>query len=353
MAGERTEKATPKRRSEARRKGQIARSTEVNSTVVLLSAVTALAVTASATASNLRALMTETMGRIAQPDVSSETIAGLIQHWASVLGELLLPVLVAAAAGGLIANIAQNRPSVTVAALKPDFRKLSPVAGLKRMVGLQSVAEFIKALGKVAIVAVAAVFVVWPEIPRLTRLGDLPPAAIADLAVSLLARLAFVVIAVLVPLAIADYLFQKRQYEKSLRMSKQEVKEEQRQQDIAPEVKGALRRRQMQMSRQRMLAQVPSADVIVTNPTHFAVAMRYGRDLAAPRVVAKGADLVARRIREIAEEYEITIVENKALARALYHEVEVDQEIPPAFFAAVAEVLAFVYRTSRRKLSWV
>jgi flagellar biosynthesis protein FlhB len=353
MAGERTEKATPKRRAEARRKGQIARSTEVNSTVVLLSAAAALAVTASSMASNLHALLTETMGRVAQPDVSADTIAGLMRHWASVLGAILLPVLAAAAVGGLIANVVQNRPGVSVAALKPDFRKLSPMAGFKRMFGLQSVAEFLKALGKVAIVAVAAMFVLWPEVGTMTRLGDMPPAAIGQFAVSLVARLAFVVIGVLVPLAAADWIWQRRQYEKSLRMSKQEVKEEQRQQDISPEVKGALRRRQMQMSRQRMLAQVPSADVIVTNPTHFAVALRYGRDLNAPRVVAKGADLLARRIREIATEHEIAIVENKALARALYNEVEVDQEIPPAFFAAVAEVLAFVYRTSRRRLSWV
>ncbi len=231
MAGERTERATPKRRGEARRKGQVARSTEVNSTVVLLSAATALALTATASASTLRLLVTETMGRVSQPDITSETIFGLIRHWASVLGELLMPVLAAAAAGALIANVVQNRPGINMSALKPDFHKISPVAGAKRMIGMQAVAELVKAILKVAIVATVAVMVLWPEVANMTRLGDLPESAIAGFALSLIARLSFAIIGVLVPLAVIDYIFQKRQYEKSLRMSKQEVKEEQRQQE--------------------------------------------------------------------------------------------------------------------------
>ena len=227
------------------------------------------------------------------------------------------------------------------------------MSGFKRLAGVHAWAELVKSLLKIAIVASVAVMVIWPEIDRLASLGDQSPAQILNLTGTLVMRLAFVTIGVLVPLAIADLIMQRRQHEKSMKMSKQDVKDESRQQDIAPEIKGAIRRRQMQMSRQRMLAQVPSADVIVTNPTHYAVALRYGRDVSAPRVVAKGADLIAKRIREIAVENDVAIVENPPLARSLYAQVAVDQEIPADFFAAVAEVLAFVYRTSRRKLSWV
>ena len=353
MSGERTEKATPKRRGEARKKGQVARSPEVNSTVVLLSAIGALAVTAPAMASAMRLLLADVMQRVSNPQITTTTVGGLLSHFATVAFGLIAPILGAAALGALIANLIQNKPALTPATIKPDFKKISPFAGMKRLAGVHAYTELVKSLLKIVIVGAVAVMVMWPELDRLTTLGDQSPAQILDLAGSLVLRLSFFILAVLVPLAVADLLLQRYQHEKSMKMSKQDVKDESRQQDIAPEIKSAIRRRQMQMSRQRMLAQVPSADVIITNPTHYAVALRYGRDVAAPKVVAKGADLIAKRIREIGIENDVTIVENPPLARALYAQVEVDQEIPPDFFSAVAEVLAFVYRTSRRKLSWV
>ncbi len=352
MSGEKTEKATPKRRGEARKKGQVARSPEVNSTLVLLATVSTLAVTAPTLASNIQGLLRETLGRAGRPDVSTTTAGGLILHFAEIAFLLIAPVIGAAALSGLAANVLQNKPSLTPSSLRPDFKKISPKSGLKRMGGVQSWVELVKSLLKVAIVAGVAVLVIWPEIGPLTTLGDQTPAQIGSVLSSLLIRLGFFTLGVLVPLAIGDVMWQRYQHEKSMRMSKQEVKEESRQQDIAPEIKGAIRRRQAQMSRQRMLAQVPSADVVITNPTHYAIALRYGRDVSAPRVVAKGADLIAKRIREIAVENDVAIVENPPLARALYAQVELDQEIPPDFFAAVAEVLAYVYRTGRRKLSW-
>ena len=353
MSGERTEKATPKRRNEARKKGQVARSTEVNSTVVLLAAVSALALAAPTLGSSLRGLLSETMGRVARPEVTGTTIGGLIGHWAQLAFSLMIPVLAAAAGAAILASVIQNKPAITPAAIRVDFKKLSPVGGIKRLVGTNSWVEVAKSLVKIVLVAAVGAAVIWPEIDSLATLGDQPPSAILDVTDALIVRLAFFILALLVPLATADAIWQRRQHEKSLRMSKQEVKEEARQSDVAPEIKGAIRRRQMQMSRQRMLAQVPSADVIVTNPTHFAVALRYGKDVSAPRVVAKGADLLAKRIREIAAEHDVAIVENAPLARTLYAEVDVDQEIPADLFAAVAEILAFVYRTSSRKLSWV
>jgi flagellar biosynthetic protein FlhB len=352
MAGERTEKATPKRRTEARKKGQVARSQEVNSTAVLLAAAGALAIAGPAMAANLRSLLTETMTRVAQPDITSQTIGGLMNHWAMAIGTLLAPVLAAAALAGVVANVIQNKPGFTPAAIRPDFKKVSPIGGIKRLAGPHALMEFGKSIFKVAIVAGVAALVLWPEIDQLASLGQMTPRAIGSYTAGLVIKLAFFILAVLVPLAIADLIFQRHQHEKQMKMSKQDVKEEHRQQDIAPEIKSAIRRRGMQMSRQRMLAQIPSADVIITNPTHFAIALRYGRDVSAPKVVAKGQDLIALRIREIAAEHDIAIVENPPLARALYKAVEVDQEIPAEFFTGVAEVLAYVYRTSRRKLSW-
>ena len=352
MAGERTEKATPKRRSEARKKGQVARSHEVNSTAVLLATTAALAISGPAMASGMRTLIAETMARVAEPDVTSQTISGLMTHWAMTIVGLIAPVLAAAAAAGVASNVIQNKPGFTPNAIRPDFRKISPIGGIKRLFGPQALAEFAKSIAKLGVVGSVAVLVLWPEVDHLARLGDMTPGAISAYTASLVLKLAFFILAVLAPLAAADLIFQRRQHEKGMMMSKQEVKEEQRQQDIAPEIKSAIRRRGIQMSRQRMLAQVPSADVIITNPTHFAIALRYGRDVSAPKVVAKGQDLIALRIREIAAEHDIAIVENPPLARAIYKQVEVDQEIPAEFFSGVAEVLAYVYRTSRRKLSW-
>ena len=170
----------------------------------------------------------------------------------------------------------QNKPGFTPNAIRPDFRKISPIGGIKRLFGPQALAEFAKSIAKLVVVGAVAMLVLWPEVDQLSRLGDMTPAAISAYTAGLILKLAFFILAVLVPLAAADLIFQRRQHEKGLKMSKQEVKEEQRQQDIAPEIKSAIRRRGMQMSRQRMLASVPSADVVITNPTHFAVALRYG-----------------------------------------------------------------------------
>jgi len=192
-----------------------------------------------------------------------------------------------------------------------------------------------------------------PGMRSLASIVGVTPGALAGIAghtalgVAQRAAVAYVVIGII------DYGWKRWRNERQLRMTKQELRDELRQYGISAEVKAAQRRRQMQLARARMMAAVPDADVVVANPTHFAVALRYGRDVAAPRVVAKGADLIALRIREIASEHDVAVVENAPLARSLYAQVEVGDEIPPLFFAAVAEVLAYVYRTSRRKLSWV
>jgi flagellar biosynthetic protein FlhB len=272
--------------------------------------------------------------------------------WLHAIAQLCLPILAVAAVAGIVASVLQNRPSFTPSGIKPDVKKLQPLAGIKRMVGPQAATELGKTLFKVAVVAGVGVLVIWPELDTLMRLDRMAPAEIAAYTGGLITKLVFSIIAILVPLAVGDLILARHRHIKQLKMTKQEVKEEGKQADVAPEIKAAIKRRARELSRSRMMGDVPTADVIVTNPTHYAVALRYGKDVSAPRVVAKGADLLAARIREIAAENDIAIVENPPLARALYRQVEVGQEIPGEFFGAVAEVLAFVFRTSRRSLSW-
>jgi len=353
MSSDRTEKPTPKRRSEARKNGQLAKSADLNSTVVTGATLAMLVITAPGMAHSLQALLTDTLRRTADPSRLPTDAGGLAQHWATGLGSMLAPVFAAAAIAAVVAHALQNKPQLHTKSLKPDFKRLNPLTGFKRLASIHGAMELVRSVAKMSVIGSALALVLWPAIDSLPSLMQAPPGGILGTAGGLVEQLGIVALGVLAPLAIGDLVFQRRQHEKSLKMSKQDVKDEARQGDLPPEIKAAIRRRAAQLSRQRMLAQVPSADVIVTNPTHYAVALRYGKDFAAPRVVAKGADLLAARIREIAGEHEISIVENPPLARSLYAEVEVGDEIPALFFAAVAEVLAFVYRTSRRKLSWV
>ncbi len=353
MAGERTEKATPKRRSEARKNGQEPRSVEVNSALVLTATFGVMISMGPVLWGRLQHMVRVGLEGIAHPELAS--IHGLGQLggiWGGIVLALTVPFVAAASVSGVLANIGQVRPRFALNLLKPDVKRVNPTGGLKRMVSIHALVELVKSLAKVSAVGVVAFLVLWPKLDEMAALGNAAPSEIASFTGGLIIHLAIWVIAIVVLLAVGDLIFQRWKHEKDLKMSKQDIKDESRQGDVAPEIKSAIRRRAREMSRQRMLAAVPSADVVITNPTHFAVALRYGPGSDAPVVVAKGPDLVAFRIREIAEAHDVAIVENPPLARSLYREVEVGQEIPPAFFGAVAEVLAFVYRTSRRALSW-
>jgi flagellar biosynthetic protein FlhB len=250
---------------------------------------------------------------------------------------------------GVIVNVAQVRPRLNMQALKPDPKRLNPAAGIKRLLGPASAFEAGKGLLKVAVLGAIAVITVIPKLKEMASSVGMAPADFLStightvLAVARRLALAYLVI------AIADYFFQRYRHEKSLKMSKEDVKEEAKSQNLPPEVRSAIRRRQIQAARARMMSAVPQADVVVTNPTHFAVALKYDSAKAAPEVVAKGPDLVAGQIKRIAKEHGIPVVEDAPLARALHAGVEVGQEIPEEFFQAVAQLLAFVYRIAGRR----
>jgi flagellar biosynthetic protein FlhB len=346
----RTEKATPKRRNEARKKGQVAKSVDLNTVFVLAATLGALIALGPHLVRSLESIVSQGLAQTG--DASNVTPGGMrslgiwaMRSFATTAGPLVGIALVA----GLAANVLQVRPRISPAALQPSLSKLNPMSGLKRMVGKDAVVQAVKALAKATAVGSGAFVALWPKLPTLGQLVGMPPESMFGVAGKLVSGLALRVLVVFAVIAVADFFWQRHRLDQRLRMTKEEVKQEHRQTDLPPEVKRMLRRRQMEAARRRMMAAVPTADAVVVNPTHFAVALRYDGKKPAPEVVAKGVDLVAAAIRRVAEEHGVPVVTNPPLARALYREVELDQQIPEQFFMAVAEVLAFVFRTARRR----
>jgi flagellar biosynthetic protein FlhB len=249
---------------------------------------------------------------------------------------------------GLVGGVAQVGFRPTAPTLKPDFRRISPAAGLKRLVGVNSVFEALKAVAKVAVVGAVAALALLPGLTGLASDVGISALGLGALSAGKAFEVAQHAAFAYLLIGLIDYAWRRRRHEKQLMMSKQQVKDETRQEGISAEVRSALRRRQMQAARARMMAAVPNADVVVTNPTHFAVALTYDGTRTAPEVVAKGQDLVAAQIRRIAEVHDVPIVADPPLARALHASVEIGQVIPEELYAAVARVLAFVYRLAGR-----
>lgn len=349
-SSDKTEKATPKKREEAREKGQVARSADLNGAVVLLAGVMVLGAAGSSIVGRMGDVMRGTLGNLANFEAVSREGVGSIMLSAG--GAVLLsvaPIALACGIAALLIGVVQVGPKPMPKALKPDPKRLNPVQGAKNIFGPNAAAEAIKSVSKVAIVGAIVFAAVAPKLTELGALVGISPLELGAAlsgevkAIALRAAAAYLVI------GFADYAWQRHRTEKQLKMDKQEVKEEAKGQALPAEVRSAIRRRQMQASRARMMEAVPEADVIITNPTHYAVALKYDSGSAAPEVVAKGQDLIALRIRELAAEHGVPIVPNPPLARGLHASVEIGQQIPEEFYAAVAHVLAFVYRVAARK----
>jgi flagellar biosynthetic protein FlhB len=350
MADNRTEKPTPKRRKEARDKGQIARSPDLTSAAVLLGGIVAVIVTAPSMLDRFAEVVRVGLSQSGDSHLAGRAGVGTLFSWGvtSMIG-IVAPIAVTALACGLVANLVQNRPAITTSALSPQWNRIDPRSGFKRLFGARAAFEGGKTVVKTSVVAVAAFVAIWPRMHDLGELAGAPPGEIMSQMAGAVMTLALYVCVAFLLIGIVDFTWQRYQHEKSLKMTKEEVRQESRQSDLAPEVRGAIRRRQFARARQRMIADVATADVVVTNPTHFAVALRYDGSRPAPEMVAKGVDLVAAAIRKAAEDAGVPVLQNPPLARALHKEVEIGQMIPDEFFAAVAEVLAFVYRTAGRR----
>jgi flagellar biosynthesis protein FlhB len=349
-AADRTEKATPKRRAEARKKGQVARSADLCGAVVLFAGLGALTAFGPGIAGGLADSMRGMLARAAEPgDVSASGLGPLMSAAGLAIAAAVAPVALVCLFAGLGANVVQVGLKVAPEGLKPDPKRLNPIQGAKNVFGANALVETLKSSGKVAIVSAIAALALLPHLQELAALVGIEPPALGSEIASGVAGIAWKAGGAYLLIAFGDFFWQRHRLDKQLRMAKEEVKREQKEESISPELRASQRRRQQQMSRGRMMAAVLGADVVVANPTHFAVALRYDGVRPAPVCVAKGKDLIALQIRRVAEENGVPVVENPPLARTLFKTVEIDAEIPEHLYRAIAELLAFVYRTARRR----
>jgi flagellar biosynthetic protein FlhB len=263
-----------------------------------------------------------------------------------VMVAVALPIMLLALAA-LFGNVIQHRLIWSVEAITPKFSKISPLAGLKRLFSKQALANFIKGLLKLALVGTVLAALLWPERHRLEGLISTDISVVIPFTKVMSLKLLGAVVAILAIIAAADYFFQYRQWFERQKMSLRELKEEFKQTEGDPKIKAKIRQIRHNRARKRMMSAVPKATVVVTNPTHFAIALHYERGMPAPICVAKGADLIARKIREVATQHSVPVVENPPLARTLYATVEIDQEVPPEHYKAVAEIISYVMRLNR------
>ncbi|WHH58951.1 flagellar biosynthesis protein FlhB [Petroclostridium sp. X23] len=343
---DKTEKATPKRKSQAREKGQVLQSREIKSAILLILAFLTLKMSGGFIFDNITQF---TKKVFIQYTINKEILAQG-SFWSLVMESILLilkviaPILGVVLIAGLAASYAQVGFLFTTKTLEPKLDKLNPIQGFKRMFSAQALMELAKSLAKIMIVGYIAFTYIKKEAGSVVNLMDMEVMSIAVYIGQIVINVALRMGVVLMVIGIIDYIFQWKQHEKSMMMSKQEVKEEYKQTEGNPQIKSKIKQKQREISMRRMMSDIPKADVVITNPTHFAIAIKYDAKTAdAPIVLAKGQDYIALRIKEIAKENRVEIVENKPLARALYDSADIGEKIPEELFQAVAEVLAFVY----------
>lgn len=350
-SGDKTEKPTPKRRQDARKEGQVARSMDMNGAIVLLASLMVLSAMAPRMVQSLKDMMAKTLLTIQTPDVvTKDGLGPIVTDNVLVMVKVIAPIAGVCLVAGLIVNVAQVRWQPSAKPVKPNFKKLNPLTGAKNVFGVQMLFESGKTIAKVGAVGGIAALALFPKFDELAALVGMPPQQMMPHLASLILGIAQRAGMAYLVIAIVDYAWQRYRHEKQLKMSKQDIRDEAKGQDSPAEVKQAIRRRQMEQARKRMMDDVPTADVVVTNPTHYSVALRYDGEKLAPEVVAKGKDLIAFQIRKIAKEHGVPVIEDAPLARGLHKTVEIGQQIPEEFFQAVAQLLAFVYRVAGRKV---
>jgi flagellar biosynthesis protein FlhB len=341
---QKTEQPSARKLSRARQQGQVVQSREINSLFMLATGAALVLLLAPGLTARMQVTLTRFLdptGLLSGEGIRWEAIRALL---AEIATSLVLPTLflvVAAVAGSVV----QTGLVFATEKMSFDLSRLSPLAGLKRLFSLRGAVEFLKNIAKFAVVTAILVMLVMPEAAKLPGLTGMDTALLGTEIHRLLMRLAVGMLLVLAALAGFDYVYQRLSFLHSMRMSKQEVKEEHKQSEGDPMIKARLRQIRLERARKRMMAAVPTAAVVVTNPTHYAVALKYELGAkGAPKVVAKGADFLAQRIRDVARDNDVPLVENPPLARALYANVELDHEIPPEHYRAVAEVINYVFR---------
>jgi flagellar biosynthetic protein FlhB len=348
-AQERTEAPTPRRREEARESGRIARSHDLNAAVTLVGGLLMLHWWGENMLAKLLSLTRNCLGEDGIATVQAEQMGAAFRGMLIDGCRLVLPFLAGLVVVALVIGYLQTGWLITFKPLMPSLDRLNPVAGVSRIFNGRSLTQLVMGVLKMAVLVFVSWWTLNGRIGVLANASGLSHLAVVAVAIDLIFTLTLRLAIVLLILAIIDYIYQRYRMEKDLRMTKEEIKEEMKRMDGDPKIKNRRRQIQMQMAMRRIRSAVPKADVVVVNPTEFAVALQYDRErMAAPKVVAKGTDYLARKIREIAIEHGVPIVEKPPLARALYRNVEVGHEVPAEFYKAVAEVLAYVYELAGR-----
>ncbi len=347
---EKTEVPTEKKRRESREEGQVAFSKELSSAALLAGIVLTLVATSPIILDAMRQLMSQIFRDLAQSEeLSIDSIFTLSGEILSIILPAFAPFAAVIIFVGIFASVLQVGVLITFKAIAPKFNKISPLTGLKRLFSSQSLADFLKSMAKLIIVGFVGYLTYIDKITELNGLSVSTPESILIYNFTVVAEVAGKIVLALVAIAIFDYFYQRWHHEQQLMMTKQEVKDETKQTEGDPLLKARIRQIQREMSNARMMQEVPKADAVIVNPTHFSVAILYDRDvMTAPEVIAKGADHLALRMRTVARENNVPILERPELARDLYANVEIGDDIPERFYKAIAEILAFVYRLRKR-----
>lgn len=349
FAGEKTEKATPRKRRDERRKGRVAKSQDVNTALLLLFSFLMIGFYSSWMKGEMTDLYTSSFTKWIHFDLTTSTVSILLLEALLSLLKIVAPIMLVAFIASIAANLIQVGFLFTTEPLKFDLKRLDPIQGAKRIFSLRALIELLKSFLKIIFVGTVTFSIIWIYREDMMELA----LKNTDQAIQFFGKttwmMGIIATIALIILAIFDYAYQRYDFEKNMRMSKQEVKDEYKDIEGDPLIRSKIKERQRQMAMRRMMSEIPKADVIITNPTHYSVAVKYDENIAiAPYVVAKGVDEIALKIREIGKAHNIMILENKELARSLYDGVEIGEVIPEKFYQAVAEVLAYVYRLENK-----
>ena len=343
FAGEKTEEPTSKKRADARKKGQVARSQELNSGFVLLVGFFGLKLLWDSIYVSIATYTTYVFTNLNQT-VDTENILRIFIGIVMILAKTAFPIMIYIMIIGLVINFFQVGLNFNTESIEFNLDKLNPINGFGRIFSKRSLVELVKSFFKILVIGFFLYRFIHEQILAMPQFMFFDLTTSLTLVAEIIFRMAFIVIGVIMIMAVMDYGYQKWQTTQDLKMTKQEVKDEMKQTEGDPQIKGKIRQKQRQMAMARMMKEVPKADVIITNPTHYAVALSYEQGMVAPTVIAKGQDLVAQRIKEIGREARVPIIENKPLARTLFAAVQVGDSVPQELYQAVAEVLAYVYR---------
>lgn len=342
---QKTEDPTPKKLQEARKRGQVAMSREVNNWAMLFAGTLFIGVMVGPMMTGMAGVLRSFIEKSYMlPDLSNGVGLLLSQTFLQIMYYMILPLLLFVAAA-FLSPFLQIGPLFAPDIIKADLSKISPLKGITRLFSMRSLVEFAKGVLKLCVVGIVGTIIIYPYFDKFEHMVDMPAFQVMEEMKDLVIRMMVGVLTILLVIAVIDYLYQRFEYNKKMRMSRQEIRDEYKQSEGDPQIKGKLRQLRAEKARQRMMQAVPTADVVITNPTHYSIALKYDPDQnPAPIVVAKGVDEVALRIRTIAKEHNIVLYENKPLARALYDVVEIDEMIPTEHFKAVAEIISYVFK---------